>query len=249
LGDVWTDIPPINSRAHERLGYPTQKPIALLQRIIRISSNEGDVVFDPFSGCGTAICAAHLANRKWIGCDIAILSVQIVREVLLRRYGLQEGQDYEVSGVPLSVEGAHELFTRDPHQFQHWAVELAGGFCSARQSGDRGIDGRIYFETAAGLRSMVISVKGGRLSPAYIRELRGTMEREPDTELGGFICLEHPTRGMWQEVAEAGAYTYLGTNYDRLQIRTIQDLLDGRGFETPSRVQTMNWDRQIRLPF
>jgi DNA modification methylase len=249
LGDVWTDIPPINSQAHERLGYPTQKPIALLQRIIQTSSREGDVVFDPFCGCGTAICAAHLNKRQWIGCDIAILSIRIVREVLLRRYGLQDGQDYDVSGVPLSIEGAQDLFCRDPHQFQHWAVELAGGFCSARRSGDRGIDGRIYFETDAGLRSMVISVKGGHLSPAHIRELRGTVEREPHAELGGFICLERPTRGMWQDVAEAGVHTYMGTNYDRLQILTIEDLLDGRAFEKPSRVQTMNWDRQIRLPF
>lgn len=246
--NIWDDIPPINSQAHERLGYPTQKPIALLQRIIQTSSNEGDVVFDPFCGCGTAICAAHLNKRRWIGCDIAILSIRIVREVLLRRYGLQEGQDYEVSGVPLSVEGAQELFARDPRQFQHWAVELAGGFCSVKHSGDRGTDGRIYFETSAGLRSMVLSVKGGHLSPAYIRELRGTLEREDDAELGGFICLEKPTKGMWRDVAEAGMYTYLGKSYDRLQIRTIADLLAGKAFDTPSRVQTMNWDRQIRLP-
>jgi site-specific DNA-methyltransferase (adenine-specific) len=248
VGNIWDDIPPIHSQAHERLGYPTQKPIALLQRIIRTSSNEGDVVFDPFSGCGTAICAAHLNKWQWIGCDIAILSVRIVREVLLRRYGLQEGQDYDVSGVPLSIDGAHELFARDPRQFQHWAVELAGGFCSVKHSGDRGIDGRIYYETSIGLRSMVLSVKGGHLSPAYIRELRGTFEREHATELGGFICLEKPTKGMWRDVAEAGVYTYMGKNYDRLQIRTITDLLDGRAFDTPSRVQTMNWDRQIHLP-
>jgi DNA modification methylase len=247
--NLWEDIDMIGSQSSERLGYPTQKPIALLERIIRTSSHEGDVVFDPFCGCGTAICAAHLNKRKWIGCDIAILSVRIVREVLLRRYGLQDGQDCHVSGVPLSVDGARELFGRDPHQFQHWAVELAGGFCSARQSGDRGIDGRIYFETAAGLHSMVLSVKGGHLSPVHTRELRGTMERESHAELGGLICLEKPTKGMWRDVAEAGVHTYRGTNYDRLQIRTIQDLLDGKAFETPSRVHTMNWDRQIRLPF
>jgi DNA modification methylase len=246
--DVVTDIPPLNSQAKERLGYPTQKPLVLLKRIIEASSREGDVVFDPFCGCGTAIYASHLTQRNWIGCDIAILSVRLVREVLLRRYGLEEGRDYEVSGVPLSLEGAHELFNRDPHQFQNWAVELAGGFCSVRRSGDRGVDGRIYYETSTGLRSMVISVKGGHLSPAYIRELRGTMERENNAELGGFICLEKPTKGMWRDVAEAGVYTYMGKPYDRLQIRTIGDLLDGKAFDTPSRVQTMNWDRQIHLP-
>jgi DNA methylase len=212
----------ISSQSNERLGYPTQKPLALLQRIIRTSSNEDDAVFDPFCGCGTAIYAAHLHNRKWIGCDIAILSIRIVREVLLRRYGLQEGIDYEIGGIPLSVEGGHDLFARDPRQFQTWAVELAGGFSSVKRSGDRGIDGRIYYETTGGLRSMIISVKGGHLSPVHIRELRGTVEREREAALGGFICLEHPTRGMWRDVAEAGVYPYLGKNYNRLQIRTIQ---------------------------
>ena len=107
---LWEDIDMIASQSHERLGYPTQKPIALLRRIIQTSSNEGDVVFDPFCGCGTAIYAAHLNKRQWIGCDIAILSVRIVREVLLRRYGLQDEQDYKVGGVPVSLDGAHELF-------------------------------------------------------------------------------------------------------------------------------------------
>lgn len=123
-----------------------------------MSSNEGDVVFDPFAGCGTAIYAAHLNKRKWIDCDIAILSVRLVRDVLAKRYGLQEGRDYEVSGVPVSLEGAKDLFDRDPRQFQHWVIELSGGFCNKAHSGDRGIDGRIYFETAkGGLRSMARS--------------------------------------------------------------------------------------------
>jgi DNA modification methylase len=192
LQDVWVDIFPVNAIGTERLGYPTQKPLALLERIVRASSNEGDVVFDPFCGCGTAIYAAHLNKRHWIGCDIAILSVRIVRDVLLKRYGLLEDEHYEVDGIPLSVDGALDLFERDKKQFQHWVVEMAGGFCNNRQSGDEGIDGRIYFETKAGLKSMVISVKGGHLAPAFVRELRGVLARE-DTEMAGFICLEKPT--------------------------------------------------------
>ena len=176
VSDNWADIPPINSQAKERLGYTTQKPIALLQRIIEQSSNPGDVVFAPFCGCGTAVYAAHKLGRKWLGCDIAILSVKIVRDVLFKRYGLKEGEHYQVSGVPLSVEGAQDLFDRDPRQFQHWAVELAGGFATAKYSGDRGVDGRIYFETKERLKSMVLSVKAGRtLTPAFVRDLRGTM--------------------------------------------------------------------------
>jgi DNA modification methylase len=245
VDDCWTDIE-IAGRG-ERLGYPTQKPLALLDRVIKASCNEGDVVFDPFCGCGTAIYAAHLNGRRWIGCDIAILSVRIVRDILFKRYGLREGAEYEVSGVPLSVDGARDLFDRDPRQFQHWVVELAGGFCSKRYSGDRGIDGSIYFETGAELRRMVVSVKGGHLTPAHIRELRGVLGRE-GSELAGFVCLEKPTKGMMQEAADAGMYTYRGTTYPRLQIRTVEDLLDKRAFDTPSRVQTMDWQRQAVLP-
>jgi len=245
---IWSDIRPIGAHARERLGYPTQKPIALLQRVVEASSNPGDVVFDPFCGCGTAIYAAHLLGRRWIGCDIAILSVKIVRDVLFKRYGLKEGEHYQVSGVPLSVEGAEDLFDHDPRQFQHWSVELAGGFATAKFSGDRGVDGRIYFETRDGLKSMVLSVKGGRtLTPAFIRELRGTYETENDAELGGFICLAHPTKGMRDAEAQAGTWNYLGKEYHRLQILTVEDLLAGKGFDTPSRVQTLDWTKQVPL--
>jgi DNA modification methylase len=248
VDNVWADIHPINSQAAERLGYPTQKPIALLERILKASSNEGDVVFDPFAGCGTAIYAAHLLGRKWIGCDIAILSVQIVRDVLLKRYGLNEGEHYQIDGIPLSVEGAEDLFARDPRQFQHWAVELSGGFASAKYSGDLGIDGRIHFETQEGLKNMVLSVKGGHLAPAFVRELRGVLERDTDTIMAGFICLQPPTKGMKSEAATAGIYNYQGAEYDRLQIRTVQDLLEGNGFSTPSKVRTLNWVQQYPLP-
>lgn len=247
LQDVIWDIRPIGAHASERLGYPTQKPIALLERIIEASSNPGDVVFDPFAGCGTAIYAAHLTGRQWIGCDIAILSVSIVQDVLWKRYGLSEGNHYEVSGVPRSVEAAQVLFQHDPRQFQHWSVELAGGFSSAKHSGDRGIDGRIHFDTKDGLRNMVISVKGGKLKPEHVRELRGVLEREPGSLMAGLICLQHPTPGMLNEVAVAGIVHHEGHDYHRLQIRTVQDLLDGRLFDTPSRVETLSWTKQGAL--
>lgn len=248
IDDVWSDISPVGAQASERLGYPTQKPIALLERILNASSNPGDVVFDPFCGCGTAIYAAHLLGRKWIGCDIAILSVRIVRDVLFKRYGLKEDEHYTISGIPLSVEGAEDMFKRDPRQFQNWAVELAGGFASTKYSGDQGIDGRIYFETRDGLKNMVLSVKGGGLTPAFVREVRGALVNTSDTMLTGFICLQPPTKAMKQEAAAAGLYDYLGTAYERLQIRTIEELLNGMGFHTPSKVQTLNWIEQLPLP-
>ena len=248
--DIWDDISAIGTDNKERLGYPTQKPLELLKRIIEVSSNSEDVVFDPFCGCGTAVYAAHLLGRKWIGCDIAILSVRLVRDILLKRYGLEENIDYEVNGIPLSVEGAEDLFDRDPRQFQHWAVELAGGFASTKTTSDKGIDGRIHFEIEEGkLKNMILSVKGGKLTPEFMRELNGTIKREEsNTEMGGLICLQQPTKGMKEEAASAGVYKYIEKDYDKLQIRTIQDLLEGKGFDTPSKVPTLGWKNQIVMP-
>jgi hypothetical protein len=246
--DVLLDVPSLqrmSSAYEESLGYPTQKPIGLLERIIAASTNEGDTIFDPFCGCGTAIYAAHKMKRKWIGCDIAILSVGIVRDVLLKRYGLKEGTDYKIDGVPRSVEAAHKLFEDDKRQFQHWAVEIAGGFVNSKHSGDLGIDGRIHYVTKEGdLKHMVLSVKGGKLTPAFVRELRGVLEREPNAELAGLICLQEPTKGMREEAAKAGMFTYQGAKYPRLQIKTIAELLDKRPFEMPARIEPLSWERQ-----
>lgn len=240
--DLILDIPPINSQSSERLGYPTQKPIALLDRIIRASSNKGDRVFDPFCGCGTTIYAAHEAGREWVGCDVAILAVKLVEKVLAERYRLVEGTNFVIDGIPLTVEQAKDLFNRSPTQFQNWAVERAGGFPTQVKSGDRGVDGRLYFETRTGLKDMVISVKGGAIRPADIRELRGTLERE-STPLAGFISLRDPTPAMVREGGEAGSYEYAGMSYPRLQFLTVKDMLENeRGFVTPTKVKTTKID-------
>ena len=175
--------------------------------------------------------------------------MRLVRDILRKRYGLEPGRDYEIAGVPTSADGARELFDRDPHQFQKWAVELAGGFCNSQRSGDEGVDGRIHFETPDGLRNMVLSVKGGKLTPAYVRELVGTVTTPGGGTLGGFICLEPPTKGMAEAARDAGRWEYSGRQYERVQIRTIAELLAKRGFETPAPVQTLDWERQGRLPF
>lgn len=248
LQDVWTDISPIHNMSQDRLGYPTQKPVQLLDRIIRAASKPGDLVFDPFAGCGTTIYAAHQAGRQWIGCDIAILSVRIVRDVLLKKYGLLEGEHYQVGGVPLTAEGAIDLFQRDPRQFQHWVVELAGGFPSTKHSNDRGVDGAIWFDLNGQYRRMVISVKGGKLKPDFTRELTGVLAREKDADLAGLITLQgSPTPGMLKDVADAGMFRHLGTSYPRIQIRSAADLLAGNPFTTPSRVSTLGWEKQGML--
>lgn len=235
--DIISDIGPISSQGKERLGYPTQKPIALLKRIILASTNKGEVVFDPFCGCGTTIYAAHETERKWIGCDIAILSIKLIREVLSERYKLVEDTNFDVDGIPVSVEQAEMLFKRDPFQFQHWIVERAGGFPMQRKVADQGIDGRMYFEVGNGLKDMVISVKGGILRPTDIRDLRGVLEREKNAELAGFLSLREPSKAMKAEAGKAGQFKYKDVEYDRIQFLTARDLLEGkREFHTPTRV-------------
>jgi DNA modification methylase len=248
--DVITDIAAINSQAQERLGYPTQKPVALLERIIQASTNKGDVVFDPFCGCGTTIFAAARQERKWIGCDIAILSIQLIRDLLCGdQYRLVEGQNFSVTGIPVSVEQAHALFLESPSQFQHWLVERAGGFPMQKKVADHGIDGRMYFETMEGLKSMVLSVKGGGIKPADLRDLRGVLERESEAEMAGFLCLKEPTKAMIGEAASAGQYQYAGTAYDRMQILTVKDILEEkRQFDTPTKMGTRVATRQTAIP-
>jgi DNA modification methylase len=237
IQDVVTDIDPLSPHSEERLGYPTQKPISLLDRIIQASSNEGDVVFDPFCGCGTTIYSAEKNRREWIGCDIAILSIRLVTDTLVSKYHLVSGKDFNVSGIPVSVDGAEELFKRDPFQFQHWLVERVGGFPMQKKVADRGIDGRIYFETHNGLKEMMLSVKGGKLRPTDIRDLRGVLEREDNAEIAGFLSLQEPSRAMKEEAARAGVYEYEGVNYARIQLLTVQEILEGkREFHTPTKL-------------
>ena len=237
IQDVVTDINAINSQGEERMGYPTQKPIALLERIIKASSNPGDVVFDPFCGCGTTIYAALKNGRRWIGCDVAILSIKLIREHLTgERLRLVERHDFDVSGIPVSVEQAQELFKRDPFQFEHWLVERVGGF-PTKKTGDKGIDGRMYFETKDGLRCMVLSVKGGKLRPTDVRDLRGVMADLPDTEMAGFLSLQEPSKAMLEAGAQAGQFAYGGAKYDRMQFLTVEDILVGkREFHTPTKM-------------
>ena len=249
LQDIWTDIKPIHNMASDRLGYPTQKPISLLERIILSSTKPDQVVFDPFCGCGTTIYAAARTGRKWIGCDIAILSIKLIREILTGdEYRLKEGVHFEVDGVPVSVEQAQELFKRDPFQFEHWFVERMGGF-PTKKTGDKGVDGRLYFETREGLKAMVLSVKGGKLRPTDVRDLRGVLEREHDTAMAGFLSLQEPSKAMREEAAAAGQYEYGGTMYDRMQLLTVKDVLeDKRDFRTPTKMASRIASPQHSLP-
>ena len=193
MRDVW-ELNAIGRSSKERLGYATQKPLALLDRIVRASSNEGDTVFDPFCGCATTIEAAHRLGRRWIGIDIAIHAIKRVAKVRLQdRLGLKEGVDFKIEGVPRTVEGARDLWNRDTYHFQKWAVEQVDGFVTTRKSADGGIDGRLYFDRGGKhLDSMAIEVKGGaNVGIEAVRALRGVLERE-GVPMAGLIVLEDP---------------------------------------------------------
>ena len=232
LTSVWTDIPPINSQAQERLGYPTQKPEALLERIIAASSNEGDVVLDPFCGCGTTIAAAQKLKRRWIGIDITHLAITLIRSRLTDTF---EGKAvYEVLGEPVSRPDAEALAASDPYQFQWWALGLVGARPVEQKKGaDQGIDGRIYFHEGPGeTKQIILSVKAGKLHAPYVRDLRGVVEREKAV-IGVLLTLDEPTKAMRTEAASAGFYTSPWGKHPRLQILTVEDLLTGKGIDRP----------------
>lgn len=162
IQDVITDIFPINSQAQERLGYPTQKPQALLERIIEASTNPGDIVLDPFCGCGTAVAAAQKLGRQWIGIDITHLAIGLIKTRLRDSFG--EALQFEVIGEPVSLSGAQALAQEDPFQFQSWALSLVGArLAETKKGADHGIDGKLYFidDPKAGAKQIIISVKGG----------------------------------------------------------------------------------------
>ena len=196
IQDIVSDIGPIGAQAKERLGYPTQKPEALLERIIQASTNEGDVVLDPFCGCGTAVAAAQKLNRQWLGIDITHLAVALMKSRLKDMFNLNPGSDYAVVGEPQDVGSARALAEQDRFQFQFWAVSLleAQPQDQQRRGADRGIDGVIHFVDGPRqtLNRMVIQVKSGRVSSPDIRDLKGVVEREK-AALGLFISLEEPT--------------------------------------------------------
>ena len=240
LGDVWTDIPPINSRAQERLGYPTQKPEALMDRLIGMSSNEGDVILDPFCGCGTTIASAQRLNRRWIGIDITNLAITLIRHRLRDTYSDDIEQTYEVIGEPVSVPDAKALAAADPYQFQWWALGLVGARpAEGKKGADQGIDGRIYFHDGdtAKTKQIVLSVKAGKLHAPYVRDLRGVVERE-QAALGVLLTLNAPTKAMRTEAASAGFYASPWGQHPRVQILTVGEIMAGKKLDAPPPRQT-----------
>ena len=231
---LWTDIPAINSQAQERLGYPTQKPRALLERIVAASSDPGDVVLDPFCGCGTAIDAAQKLARHWIGIDVTHLAVGLIEKRL--REGYQGEARWETIGVPRDLASARRLAADDPHQFQAWITLKLGGWpwMGGKKGGDRGVDGYFYYVGDGGrTETGVISVKaGGNVNPGMVRDLGRVMARDGH-RMGLFVCAALPTRGMEDEANSHGLVQTEFGRFPALQCFTLAELFADRAPRLP----------------
>jgi site-specific DNA-methyltransferase (adenine-specific) len=230
ITNIWTDIRPINSQARERTGWGTQKPLSLLRRIIEASSSPGDLVLDPFCGCGTALDAAEGLGRRWIGIDITWYAIAVMKSRLRLQYGIVP----QIEGAPTEVEGARQLAMQLPdgrEQFEAWALSLVGAIPHGgpqKRGADQGADGVITFSGAGGgFESAIVSAKSGHVQAAYVQQLKGAMQRH-GASMGLFVTLEEPTGPMREEAATAGLYHSDVSNrdYPRLQILTIRDLIE-----------------------
>lgn len=232
LQDIWTDVAPLHNLAAERLHFPTQKPTELLERILMASSSPGDMVLDPFCGCGTTIEAAQKLGRSWIGIDITHLSISLIKVRLAHAFG--EMARYQVIGEPTTAEDAAALADSDKYQFQWWALGLVGARPVDQKKGaDKGIDGRLYFhDGSSATRQIIFSVKGGKLKATDVRDLRGVLERER-AEIGVLLSFENPTKLMRTEAASAGFYKSPWGDHPRLQLITVAELLNGKGVDYP----------------
>ena len=256
LQNIWTDIPPVNPQAHERLGYPTQKPEALLERIIKASSNEGDLILDPFCGCGTAIAVAERLHRRWIGIDVTHLAITLMRHRLNNSFG-KELSPYEIIGQPKDLESARALAWESEnsgrYQFETWATGLVDAFPlhSNKKGADKGIDGHINFfdDNSGKAKTIIVQVKSGHVNSSHIRDLKGVLDREK-AQIGVYITLEEPTKPMIEEATTAGFYEpehFPGTYYPRIQILTIQQLLDGKQVQYPRHAPVATFKRAQRM--
>jgi len=237
IHDIWADddVRPINRISAERLGYPTQKPEALLERIIIASSRESDLVLDPFCGCGTTIAAAQKLGRRWIGIDITHLAITLIKNRLADTFGNQVS--FKVVGEPVSVPDAKALASSDPYQFQWWALGLIGARPIEEKKGaDKGVDGKIIFQGDAPgkFEQVIISVKAGHITANHVRDLRGVIEREK-AAIGVLISMEDFTKPMRTEAVTAGFFEskIWGRKYPKVQLLTVAELLAGKKVDMP----------------
>jgi site-specific DNA-methyltransferase (adenine-specific) len=250
LRDVW-QIPIIAGFSKERLGYPTQKPEALLERIINASSHEGDIVLDPFCGCGTTVTVAERLKRRWIGIDITHLAITLIKKRLHDSFG-PELAPYEVIGEPADAKGAEALAEENRHQFEWWALGLvdAAPAQDKKKGADKGVDGVLYFQEKddGPYHKIVVQVKSGHVNAAMVRDLKGVVEREK-AAIGALLSLKPPTGPMKEEAAAAGFYVselFPEKRFPRLQILTIAELFAGKRLDYPPWVPPKTFKKAAR---
>jgi site-specific DNA-methyltransferase (adenine-specific) len=245
MTDVW-DIQSLFRNNKERLGYPTQKPLELLSRIIKASSNEGDLVLDPFCGCGTTIDAAQSLNRKWIGIDVTWLAIDLIDKRLKSAYKDKVKGSYEIKGKPTDLVSARALANKSKKEFEIWAISLVGAHPREHDGGVDGIFG--FTEKDKKTRIIIVQVKGGdTVNPEMIRALKGTVENEK-AAIGLFITLVEPTSGMRDLAIHSPHYKseLWDKEYPSIQIRTIAELLDSKGFDLPPTIDPFKKAQTIR---
>jgi len=238
IKDIWYDIEHLHGSSREYMGYQTQKPEALLERIIRAASNEGDIVLDPFCGCGTAVAVAERLKRRWIGIDVTYLAIDLIRKRLQDSFK-HELAPYEEIGIPRDVPSAARLFQLNPFQFEYWALASVGARSAREKRGaDRGIDGvmNLRDEYSGEYKKIILQVKGGHVAVSQVRDLQGVLDREK-AEIGVFLTLKRPTRQMREEAAAAGSFIdpqFPEHRFPRLQILTMEDIFTGQKVTLPS---------------
>lgn len=228
--DVWADIAPLLGSNSEQVGYPTQKPIALLERILKVSSNEGDVVLDPFCGCGTTLHAAQNLNRRWIGIDICVNACRVIEKRLTQHFDSLWGH-IEFIGMPRTLEHAKTLASLDAFRFERWAASLVDGMeANTRQRGDKGIDGwgRIPIRKGQFI-DLVSQVKGGSTGPGDVQAFNGARQ-QAGADLGIFTCFEDRVTARMRDAA-ASAGRFMETPV--VQIYTVEDYFEGRAPTLP----------------
>ncbi|MDR1724986.1 MAG: hypothetical protein LBR28_01140 [Bacteroidales bacterium] len=250
IGSNWSDIPYLSAGDAERLGYPTQKPERLLERIILASSNEGDVVLDAYCGCGTTVAVAQRLKRQWIGIDVTFQSISLIMKRLTESYGKKILNDIEIAGIPRDIESAKHLAHKSlsRKEFEIWAIMTYSNnkaIPNEKRGADKGIDGKMYITASISPREdkqVLFSVKSGHVSVSQIRDFVGTIEREKDAVAGVFITLEEPTKPMLKEAKAAGTYLnqFTGKPINRLTIVTIKQILDGERENFPNVTAILN---------
>lgn len=243
MGTIWTDIPPVNSQAIERVGYPTQKPLPLLRRIIDASSNPGQVVFDPFCGCGTSIEAAQELEREWVGIDVTHHAIEIIEGRLHKK-----NAEYKVTGRPEDMGAARDLARREKFEFQWWASWRIGAqnYREHKKGPDKGIDGIIYFRNGPwGVGQTIVSIKGGEnVGVEDVNKLAGVVHRD-GAQLGIVVCFD-PTPRMYQDAAGSGMIQTAQGRFQRVRVITVQELLDDRLPPMPTPLETDAFRQPLR---